>query len=156
MDSDKSLDECGCAPTPAERRGLWPAVSRRRALALGAFGAAVLRVGGIGGPMLPAAFAADYPSWDDVQAAMANEAAKAAEVSKIQGLIQSLNQEVARTQAAAKVASDCVLRSPAGLLRAGPTRATSCRRRPTSRPRRQRIREQGRTRRRTALPQRRR
>ena len=106
MDSDKSLDECGCAPTPEERRGLWPTVTRRRVLALGAFGAAVLGVGGVAGPMLPAAFAADYPSWDDVQAAMANESAKAAEVSKIQGLIQSLNQEVARTQAAAKVASD--------------------------------------------------
>ena len=66
----------------------------------------MLGVGGVAGPMLPAAFAADYPSWDDVQAAMANESAKAAEVSKIQGLIQSLNQEVARTQAAAKVASD--------------------------------------------------
>ncbi len=32
--------------------------------------------------------------------------AKAAEVTKIQGLIQSLNAEVARTQAEAKVASD--------------------------------------------------
>jgi murein DD-endopeptidase MepM/ murein hydrolase activator NlpD len=106
VDSDKSLDECGCAPTPEERRGLWPTVTRRRVLALGAFGAAVLGVGGVAGPMLPAAFAADYPSWDDVQAAKANESAKAAEVSKIQGLIQSLNQEVARTQAAAKVASD--------------------------------------------------
>jgi murein DD-endopeptidase MepM/ murein hydrolase activator NlpD len=104
VDSEKTLDECGCAPSPAERRGLWPAVTRRRALALGAFGIAAL--GGISGPLLPAAFAADYPSWDDVQAAKANEAAKAAEVSKIQGLIQSLNQEVARTQAEAKAASD--------------------------------------------------
>src|SRR6187551_2069476 len=75
VDSDKSLDECGCAPTPEERRGLWPTVTRRRVLALGAFGAAVLGVGGVAGPMLPAAFAADYPSWDDVQAAMANESA---------------------------------------------------------------------------------
>jgi murein DD-endopeptidase MepM/ murein hydrolase activator NlpD len=104
VDSEKTLDECGCAPTPVERSRLWPAVTRRRALAIGAFGAIAL--GGIAGPLLPAAFAADYPSWDDVQAAKANEAAKAGEVSKIQGLIQSLNQEVARTQAEAKLASD--------------------------------------------------
>jgi hypothetical protein len=37
VDSDKSLDECGCAPTPEERRGLWPTVTRRRVLALGPF-----------------------------------------------------------------------------------------------------------------------
>ena len=104
MDSEKTFDECGCAPSPTERRRLWPAVSRRGALGLGALGAVAL--GTFAGPLAPAAFGATYPSWDDVQAAKANEAAKAGEVQKIQGLIQGLNDEVARTQAAAKVASD--------------------------------------------------
>ncbi|WP_399546715.1 coiled-coil domain-containing protein, partial [uncultured Microbacterium sp.] len=104
VDSEKSLDECGCAPAPVERRAIAGRMSRRSALGLGLLGVAT--VAAVGGPMLPAAFAADYPSWDDVQAAKANEAAKASEVSKIQGLIQSLNQEVARTQAEAKIASD--------------------------------------------------
>lgn len=53
-----------------------------------------------------AAYAASYPSWDDVQRAKSSEAAKAAEVTRIEGLIQSLTQKVAETQAAAKVASD--------------------------------------------------
>ncbi|WP_323131863.1 M23 family metallopeptidase [Microbacterium maritypicum] len=53
-----------------------------------------------------AAYAASYPSWDDVQRAKNNEAAKAAEVTRIEGLIQSLIQKVAETEAAAKTASD--------------------------------------------------
>lgn len=53
-----------------------------------------------------AAYAATYPSWDDVQRAKQSEAAKAAEVTRIEGLIQSLTQKVAETQAAAKVAAD--------------------------------------------------
>ena len=104
MESEKALDECGCAPSPAERRVLWPAVSRRGALGLGALG--VVALGAIGGPLIPAAFAATYPSWDDVQAAKANEAAKAAEVQRIQGLIASLTGEVARTKALAEQAAD--------------------------------------------------
>ena len=48
----------------------------------------------------------DYPSWDDVQRAKSNEAAKASEVTNIQGLIAGLESEVQRTQAAAQVASD--------------------------------------------------
>ncbi|MFB9644696.1 M23 family peptidase, partial [Microbacterium terregens] len=79
-------------------------MSRRGALGLGVLG--IVALGATGGPVISSAFGATYPSWDDVQAAKANEAAKAAEVSKIQGLIQSLNSEVARTQEAAKLASD--------------------------------------------------
>ena len=52
----------------------------------------------------PAAYADDYPSWDDVQAAKANEDAAANEVTRIQGLIASLTQNVATTKAAAEAA----------------------------------------------------
>jgi murein DD-endopeptidase MepM/ murein hydrolase activator NlpD len=75
-------------------------VNRRTAIGLGALGLAGLAA--IAGPLLPAAFAADYPTWDDVQAARGNEAAKAQEVQKIQGLIDGLTSEVARTQAEAE------------------------------------------------------
>lgn len=99
-------DDCGCAPTPAESRSLWgKAISRRGALGLGALSVAALSSFGIGAGV-SAAYAASYPSWDDVVAAKNNEAAKAAEVSRIQGLIQALTQKVAETQAAAQVASD--------------------------------------------------
>ena len=97
MEPEDALEECGCAPTPRERRALWPAINRRTALSLGALG--IIGVAAIGGPLLPPAFAAEYPSWDDVQAARANEAAKAQEVQKIQGLIDGLTAEVARTKA---------------------------------------------------------
>ena len=63
-------------------------------------------LGAFAGPLIPAAFAVDYPSWDDVQRAKSNEAAKASEVTNIQGLIDGLESEVQRTQAAAQVASD--------------------------------------------------
>lgn len=54
----------------------------------------------------PAAYADDYPSWDDVQAAKANEDATANEVGRIQGLIATLTQNVATTKAAADAASN--------------------------------------------------
>ncbi|WP_375386759.1 peptidoglycan DD-metalloendopeptidase family protein [uncultured Microbacterium sp.] len=105
--------DCSCGPTPQERSTLWPAagrnsiVTRRSALTFGALGIATLgAIGTVASPYLPRAFAADYPSWDDVQAAKSNEAAKAAEVANIQSLIQALNDDVARTQAAAIAASD--------------------------------------------------
>ena len=107
MSLERLTDEhdCGCAPTERERQSLWPAasgftVTRRKALTFGALGAAALgAIGAVSGPFLPAAFAATYPSWADVEAAKANEAAKAAEVTRIQGLIQSLQADVVRTQA---------------------------------------------------------
>nr|WP_243076183.1 M23 family metallopeptidase [Microbacterium sp. SS28] len=100
MEPDHALEECGCAPTPRERRALWPAVSRRTALGIAALG--IVGIAAIAGPLLPPAFAADYPTWDDVQAARANESAKAQEVQRINGLIDGLTAEVARTQAEAE------------------------------------------------------
>lgn len=45
------------------------------------------------------AYAVDYPSWDDVQNAKANESAKNAQVANIQSLIANLQTEVAAAQA---------------------------------------------------------
>lgn len=80
-------------------------VSRRGAIGLGVLSVVALSAFGISNGV-SAANAATYPSWDDVQRAKNNEASKAAEVSRIEGLIQSLTQKVADTEAAAKVASD--------------------------------------------------
>ncbi|MDQ1123512.1 M23 family metallopeptidase [Microbacterium trichothecenolyticum] len=100
-------EDCGCAPTAEERRRLWPSFDRRSALKLGAFGAVAVGAFGAVAPSLGSpAFAADYPSWADVEAARANEAAKAGEISRIQGLIQGLQSEVARTQAEVVARSD--------------------------------------------------
>jgi murein DD-endopeptidase MepM/ murein hydrolase activator NlpD len=100
-------DSCGCAPGTAERRSFWEkgALTRRNALGFGALGVVALSAFGIGSGV-NAAYAASYPSWDDVQRAKRNEAAKAAEVSRIEGLIQSLKQRVAETQAAAEAAGN--------------------------------------------------
>ncbi|MGW9268228.1 peptidoglycan DD-metalloendopeptidase family protein [Microbacterium sp. NPDC055599] len=104
--AETAAEDCGCAPTPAERESLWRVnVSRRGAFGLGALGVVALAAFGVG-TGVSAAYAATYPSWDDVQRAKNNEAAKAAEVSRIEGLIQSLTRKVAETQAAAQVASD--------------------------------------------------
>ncbi|MFK4835435.1 coiled-coil domain-containing protein, partial [Microbacterium sp. ZW T2_14] len=89
-------EDCGCAPTAAEQKRLWPAMNRRTALGLGVLGVAALSaVGGTIGPLVSPAYAADYPSWDDVVAAKNNEQAKAAEVTRIQDLIAGLEADVA-------------------------------------------------------------
>jgi cell wall-associated NlpC family hydrolase len=62
------------------------------ALAMGSGGAAIAA---------PAVRTVDYPSWGDVQRAKANQAAKQAEVTKIQGI---LNQLSAQADALGKVA----------------------------------------------------
>lgn len=49
----------------------------------------------------PAAWAVSYPSWGDVQAARNNEAAKKAEISRLQGVLDSLSASVTSTQAIA-------------------------------------------------------
>ena len=100
-------DSCNCAPSTAERRTLWDksGLTRRNALGVGVLSVAALSAFGIGSGV-SAAYAASYPSWDDVQRAKQNEAAKASEVSRIQGLIQSLTQKVAETQAAAEAAGN--------------------------------------------------
>ncbi len=98
--------ECGCAPSPAESRAFSKSgISRRGALGLGALSVVALSAFGLTSGV-SAAYAASYPSWDDVQKAKQNEAAAAAEVTRIEGLIASLTQKVAETQAAAQVASD--------------------------------------------------
>ena len=50
----------------------------------------------------PAAWAADYPSWSDVLAARNNEAAKKAEVAKVQSMLAGLEAAVTSTQAEAE------------------------------------------------------
>ena len=101
---DASDPDCGCETTASEKPAFTAkaerSVSRRWILGAGALGVVV--AGAIGGPMLPAAFAATYPSWDDVQRAKGNEAAKASEVTRIEGLINQLQANVASTQAIAE------------------------------------------------------
>lgn len=107
MNADRVESECGCAPTESERRGFLQPVTRRRALGIAALGVAALgAAGAVVGPQIPRAFAATYPSWDDVQRAKGNESAKAAEVAKIEGLIASLTARVAETQAIAVQKAD--------------------------------------------------
>lgn len=97
---------CGCAPTLTERDSFWKKdVSRRGVFGLGVLSIATLAAFGVTSS-ISAAHAAAYPSWDDVQRAKNNEAAKTAEITRIEGLIQSLTQKVVETQAAAKTASD--------------------------------------------------
>lgn len=94
----------GCGPTPAEHRSFSAKVSRRTALSLVALGAVAITA--MAGPLVPAAFAATYPSWEDVQDAKADQAAKAEQVRRIRGLIQDLTSEVGRTRALAERASE--------------------------------------------------
>lgn len=102
---DVTDEACDCAPTPAERRQLWPhLVNRRTAIGLGVLGVAGASL--FAAPKIPAAYAASYPSWDDVQRAKSNQAAKTAEVTRIQGLIKSLTDNVAATQAIADQRAD--------------------------------------------------
>ncbi|WP_424980117.1 M23 family metallopeptidase [Labedella populi] len=73
--------------------------SRRQVLALGAVG--VFTAAGVVAGVTPA-WAAKYPSWDDVQKAKRNQAAAAAQVTNIKNLIAGLEAEVASTQAEAE------------------------------------------------------
>lgn len=97
MDEAGTSEDCGCAPTPRELRSLRSPLSRRMALGLGIVG-----IGALGLIGIPSAFADGYPSWDDVQRARDNEASKAAEVSRIEGLIAGLQADVANKQAEAE------------------------------------------------------
>jgi murein DD-endopeptidase MepM/ murein hydrolase activator NlpD len=60
---------------------------------------AVLATGTIAGQSAMAASSTDYPSWNDVQAARANTAAKTAELNKLTALIASLQADVTTKQA---------------------------------------------------------
>ncbi|MEY2847865.1 MAG: hypothetical protein RI885_530 [Actinomycetota bacterium] len=62
---------------------------------------AIASTGSIVGQSAPAAYAIDYPSWNDVLAARNNEAAKAQEVTRIQSLLVQLEQQVAAANALA-------------------------------------------------------
>lgn len=100
-----SPDECDCAPSPAEARAFWPTrpVSRRTAFTVGALGVAALSAFGITASGTTA-YAASYPSWDDVKKARANQAAKAKEITRIEGLIASLAKRVEDANRAAEIA----------------------------------------------------
>ncbi|MDN4616384.1 peptidoglycan DD-metalloendopeptidase family protein [Leifsonia sp. F6_8S_P_1B] len=75
--------------------------ARPRGLRTALAAAAVVAVALVGSVAAPA-YADDYPSWQDVQNAKANESAKSAQVSRINGLISELKGEVASTQAEAE------------------------------------------------------
>lgn len=104
MGPEEAVDDCGCGPTPQEKR-LFGAMSRRSALGVGALGVVSFSAL-LGGFAASPAFAAEYPSWDDVEAARNNESSKAGEIQRIEGLIQNLADDVARKQAAAQTAAD--------------------------------------------------
>ncbi|MCO7204637.1 peptidoglycan DD-metalloendopeptidase family protein [Microbacterium sp. CnD16-F] len=90
--------DCGCAPTADELRSL-RTISRRGVVGLAAIGVVVGSVGlGIALP----AFAAKYPTWDDVEKARTNQAAKNAEITRIEGLIRALENDVNVKQAEAE------------------------------------------------------
>lgn len=83
-----------------------PAVSRRTALGLGL---GIIGFGASAFATAPRAWAVDeygFPTWEEVEAARANEAAKGVEISRIQGLIADMQQRVAETQAIANRAGD--------------------------------------------------
>ena len=82
------------------RRPLGAAATFVSALAIAA-GLALAVSSGPAAIAAPAAHTVDYPSWGDVQKAKANQAAKQAEVTKIQGI---LNQLSAQADALGKVA----------------------------------------------------
>ncbi len=102
--ADSAEPDCGCAPTAAEKRRLFPTLTRRGALGLAAVG--IVGLGAVAAPAISPAFAVTYPDWDDVERARQNEADKAAEVTRIQGLIASLQAEVERTQQVAEQRAD--------------------------------------------------
>ena len=64
--------------------------------------ASILGCGSVLGQAPGRAFAVDYPSWDDVQNARQDEAAKQLEVASVEGLLAGLQAEVDSTHAAAE------------------------------------------------------
>ncbi|MFF2052893.1 peptidoglycan DD-metalloendopeptidase family protein [Leifsonia sp. NPDC058194] len=85
-----------------ETSGFGEKVPRRRSRVLrtGIAAAAVAALAVIGS--VAPAYADNYPSWQDVQNAKANQASASAQVDKINGLISQLKGEVAATQAEAE------------------------------------------------------
>ncbi|MDO4242035.1 MAG: M23 family peptidase, partial [Microbacteriaceae bacterium] len=76
-------------------------------LLAGAF-AATLAFGAVATPQpaTPPAYAVDLPTWDDVQAAKANEAAKAQKIEEIKGLIAANQKQMEGLQAEASRAAE--------------------------------------------------
>ncbi|HWL78043.1 peptidoglycan DD-metalloendopeptidase family protein [Microbacterium sp.] len=98
--------DCGCGPTPAEQKKLFGAVTRRTALTAGLLSAVLIGAGPVAG-VAPAAVASEAdPTWEDVQRARANTAAKSAEVARILKLIEQLEAKVAEAEQAARDAGD--------------------------------------------------
>jgi murein DD-endopeptidase MepM/ murein hydrolase activator NlpD len=83
------------ARTAGARRGL-------RATAI-AIALSLIAVGTVTTTSTDAAWAVDYPSWNDVVKARKSEAATKAAISRIESLIAGLEQDVKRTQAEAEV-----------------------------------------------------
>ncbi|MDQ4135128.1 MAG: cell wall-binding protein, partial [Pseudomonadota bacterium] len=75
---------------------------RARAFARRFSAAAIVVLAAVVGGVASPAWAVDYPSWQDVENAKKNEATKAAEISRIQGLIAEAERKVAETQAIAE------------------------------------------------------
>lgn len=84
---------------------------RRRARRLGVLVAGVAAIGvllvGSPGVLAPPAQAitSDLPTWADVEAAKQNEAAAAAEITKLEGLLETLKAEKAQTEAESEAAT---------------------------------------------------
>ncbi|WP_426625396.1 peptidoglycan DD-metalloendopeptidase family protein [Leifsonia sp. McL0607] len=83
------------------RVGGEPAGRARRALIRLLSVGAIVVTGAVGSIAAPA-YADQYPSWQDVQNAKANESAASAQVTRITSLIAQLNQEVSDAEAAAQ------------------------------------------------------
>ena len=77
----------------------------RMARSLGAIALIVATTLTVGVATQPA-WAVDYPSWEDVQAAKKNEATKKAEIAKIEALINGLETEAANAAKAALEAAE--------------------------------------------------
>jgi murein DD-endopeptidase MepM/ murein hydrolase activator NlpD len=85
----------------ADLQGTKPTRRQRKTLGITGFLAAIALAVTLASPISPA-YAVDYPSWEDVQAAKANTDAAAGQVTEIQNLIAGLQTEVERTQAEAE------------------------------------------------------
>ena len=77
----------------------------RRIRPVGALVVVVVVTLGLGVAVTPA-WAADYPTWADVEAAKHNEAAKKAEIAKIEALVNGLDTEAAEFAKAALIAAE--------------------------------------------------
>lgn len=66
----------------------------------------VLTAGGVAAQPVDAAYAADYPSWQDVLEARSSEASKMAEISRLENLLAELEAAAVAAEAEAKAKGD--------------------------------------------------